>query len=290
MSMSNPASTFYCQLEAQVLENRNGLEPDCYAALSRYYAAMRNNTDLRPFYRYHWMRRVAPMRALLHSLPIRELPWRILDAGCGVGTEAIFWSTLRSDVQVVGVDASVERLRVACARLPHYARRAPHPLQVSFLNDDVFRILATRQLDLIWVMEAISHVDPAEAFIAQAHAALTPGGYLVISDSNILNPVMAWRELRLRLRGVTHGVAVTTETGAVVQAAAERYFSPGQVKRLLRRNGFSIVSIQMSIFFPPVLARSKLLFALATRLDSVLGRTAGLRIMGGTYTLVAQSV
>jgi 2-polyprenyl-3-methyl-5-hydroxy-6-metoxy-1,4-benzoquinol methylase len=290
MSKPNRALAFYLQLEAEISKNHDGLDPSYYDCLSRYYKSLKNNVSLRPFYRYSWTRRVTPMLILLHSLPPREPPWRVLDAGCGVGTEAIFWSTLRSDVQVVGVDANVERLRTARARLPYYVHRFPHLLRVSFLNDDVFRVLVTQQFDIIWVMEAISHIDPAETFITQAHSALEPGGCLVISDSNILNPVMAWREFRLRMQGVTHNTPMVTETGAVIRAAAERYFSPSKLACILRKSGFDLIEMHMSVFFPPVLARSRPLFAMATRLDFLLGQLVGLRTLGGIYTLVARSI
>ncbi len=48
------------------------------------------------------------------------MPWRILDAGCGLGTEAIFWGTLRDDTEVTAVDISSERLHTAKARQSAY--------------------------------------------------------------------------------------------------------------------------------------------------------------------------
>ena len=81
------------------------------------------------------------MQALLHSLPPRELPWRILDAGCGVGTESIFWSTLRDDIEVMGVDISKDRLDVAKTRKILYERRLGKPLKISFLQDEHFDVV-----------------------------------------------------------------------------------------------------------------------------------------------------
>lgn len=289
MFVAESTLAFHRQLETLVSEGCDGLNAEHYATLTRYYSSMKNNPRQSSFYRYNWTRRVTPMQDLISSLPSRELPWSVLDAGCGVGTEALFWATLRPDVHVVGVDASTERLCTARARLACCAPRSPHPLRISFLSDDVFRVLTTHQFDIIWVMETISHIDPAEAFIAQARSALTPEGYLVISDSNILNPVMAWRELRLRLRGVHHSLPMATETGAIVRTAVERYFSPGRLARLLRQSGFELVEVQLSVFFPPFLFRSEPLSAIIRRLDPVFGQLPGLRAIGGVYTLVARS-
>jgi len=93
MSGSNSALAFYHQLEAEILENHHGLKFDDYATVSHYYASLKNNASLRAFYRYNWMRRLAPMQALISSLAPRRIPWRIPDARSGVGTESIFWST-----------------------------------------------------------------------------------------------------------------------------------------------------------------------------------------------------
>lgn len=64
----------------------------------------------------------------------------MLDAGCGVGTESIFWSILRAEVEVVGADISDRRLAVAEARQIAYERCLGKPLKARFLNQDVFKI------------------------------------------------------------------------------------------------------------------------------------------------------
>jgi 2-polyprenyl-3-methyl-5-hydroxy-6-metoxy-1,4-benzoquinol methylase len=122
---------------------------------------------------------------------------------CGLGTESIFWSTLRGDVQVLGVDLSGRRLEVAQARHMAYERYFGRSLNVRFVEQDVFSVLNSEFFDVVWTMEAISHIDPAEAFLAQVSENLGDHGHLVVSDSHIWNPAMAWRVLNLRRQGVT---------------------------------------------------------------------------------------
>jgi 2-polyprenyl-3-methyl-5-hydroxy-6-metoxy-1,4-benzoquinol methylase len=288
MSVSNQTFTFYRQLEAEVVENRDKLQSDNYAILSRYYTSLKNNVDLALFYRYNWMRRVAPMQTLLCSLPPRELDWRILDAGCGVGTESIFWSTLRDDIEVTGVDISQDRLDVAQARKNLYERRWGKPLQVSFLQQDIFRILEDKHFDVVWTMEAISHIDPAEEFLTAVSKSVGDRGYVVISDSHILNPAMAWRIFRARRRGVDAHTHKTTATGKIISYAQERLFTVGQLSRMLRLAGFSSMQVQLSIFFPPVLARVPSLFSIGPGIDRILNKIPVLRNLGGIYTIIAK--
>ena len=82
-----------------------------------------------------------------------------------------------------------------------YSRRSGRVLNVRFLEEDVFKVLDAEHFDLVWVTEAISHIDSAEAFLERVAENLGSNGYVVISDSNVLNPVMAWRTFNLRRRG-----------------------------------------------------------------------------------------
>lgn len=94
MSNSDQALAFYLHLEAEVSANYATLDLHHYDYLCGYYESLRSKVSLYPFYRYSWMRRVSPMQKVIVDLPRRKTPWRILDAGCGLGTEAVFWSTL----------------------------------------------------------------------------------------------------------------------------------------------------------------------------------------------------
>jgi 2-polyprenyl-3-methyl-5-hydroxy-6-metoxy-1,4-benzoquinol methylase len=189
MSQSSPGLAFYLQLESE-LSKHNRLDAGYCESLSQYYTSLKSDMEMRPFYRYNWTRRVAPMQELIASLPKRDAPWRILDAGCGLGTESIFWSTLRDDIEVIGTDIKPERVSVAKGRQKAYEHRIGKALNLCFLDQDVFSLLKTKRFDLVWVMEAISHIDPAEKFLAEVSENLGAGGHLVVSDSHIWNPAM----------------------------------------------------------------------------------------------------
>jgi 2-polyprenyl-3-methyl-5-hydroxy-6-metoxy-1,4-benzoquinol methylase len=279
--------TFYLQLEAEVAENHHGLDKSYYERLSHYYKSLKSDVGLRPFFRYNWTRRVAPMQEIIASLPNREVPWHIFDAGCGLGTEAIFWSTLRDNIEVTGADISAERLNTAKARRSAYENRLGKSLNLRFLEQDVFSVLKDERFDLVWVMEAISHIDPVEKFLAAVSENLGQDGYLVISDSHVLNPAMAWRVFRLRRKGVALHTHRTTSTGETISYAQEQLFTIGQLSRMLKQTGFSSVKAQPSIFFPPSLARFPWLFSFCTWSDAILNKVPLVRNLGGIYTIVA---
>lgn len=247
--MQNQVSTFYKQLAAEVSENCDGLDIESYSCLAYYYGKLKNNVKLRSFYQYNWMRRIALMQNIITALPRRNRPWRILDAGCGVGTESIFWSTLRDDLEVIGVDINTERLNTAVARQKTYEMRLGRSLNIRFLEQDVFGALNTEHFDLVWVMEAISHIDPAEDFLSNVSKNLGSAGYLVISDSHILNPATAWRIYRLRRSEVAVCTCKTISTGETVSYAQERLFTVHQLSKMLKVVGFQSTKTQMS-FFP----------------------------------------
>ena len=285
--MVTRASTFYEQLEAEIIENCDGLTTDDHRYLARYYAAFKNNVRLRSFYRYNWLRRISPMQKLITMLPKRDKPWRMLDAGCGVGTESIFWSMLRGDLEVIGVDISAERLNTAKARKIAYEKRSGRPLNIDFWERDVFEVIETEDFDLVWVMEAISHIDPAEDFLSHVAINIGTTGHLVISDSHILSPAMTWRIYKLRRHGVAERTFKTTSRGKRVSYAQERLFAVGQLSKLLRARGFDSVQTQLSIFFPPQAAYIPPLFELCVKFDQMMNQVPLMRNIGGIYTIVA---
>ena len=251
--------------------------------ITQYYKRLLNESESQQFYQYNWQRRIQPMVQLLHTIPRREESWRILDAGCGVGTESFLWASLRDDVEVIGVDISTARLKAASARRPFYEQQVGRPLSVKFCDQSVFTVLKEKTFDLIWTMEAISHIDPAEAFIAASYASLKTGGHLVISDSHFLNPAMLWRIFKLRRKGIKHTYK-TTSAGETVSYAEERLFSVPRLTRVLYQAGFNTVQAQISVYFPPRLLASSLFFQAA---DRMLNRLPLVRYLGGIYTISA---
>lgn len=280
--------TFYNDLIREVMENTSHLDDVRLASLQRYYHKLHASAAHRPFSRYNWQRRITPLADAVRAWPQRSEPWRMLDAGCGVGTESIFCAGLRRDIDVLGVDLSVERLATAEARCPAWEARLQQQLNLRFATENIFNVLQQQRFDLIWTMEAISHIDPAEDFLEAAYNSLENSGHLIISDSHLLNPAMGWRIYRLRQDGVALRTEKTTAGGEAVSYAQERLFAVPALNGLLKQLGFRRVESQLHVFLPPALFRRwPRLLASATQLERVLDRLPGLRYLGAMYTITA---
>jgi 2-polyprenyl-3-methyl-5-hydroxy-6-metoxy-1,4-benzoquinol methylase len=194
---------------------------------------------------------------------------------------------VRDDIEVTAVDIHAGRLEIAQARQDAYESRLGKGLNLRFLQLDVFRAMDAGTYDLVWAMESISHIDPAEAFLTRVAERLDTGGRLVISDSHILNPAMAWRVWRLRASGVAERSQRTLASGAALPYAQERLFTVGQLSRKLRAAGFRSVRSHLTVFFPPALARFPSAFRVFVRLEDLLDKVALIRNLGAIYTVVA---
>ena len=281
------ANAFYDLLIQEIDQNIMGLDDTSYQMLRSYYRSLATRQAERKFFRYNWMQRTAPLAQALQSLPKQEQTLHVLDAGCGVGSETLFMSLQRDDLQVTGVDIAPDRLKAAFARKTAYENYLKHPVQAKFVDQDVFDVLKQEQFHLVWVMEAISHIDPAEDFLALVHRQLAPGGMLVVSDSHLFNPAVAWEEYTRRRQGVPLRTTRTISSGKQVSYAHERLFTVSGMQERLAKAGFVRTDMHMSIFFPPQAARYAWLFSLSCAVESLLKRIPGLRRLGGIYTLVA---
>jgi 2-polyprenyl-3-methyl-5-hydroxy-6-metoxy-1,4-benzoquinol methylase len=214
----------------------------------------------------------------------------ILDAGCGVGTEAIFLASLREGITVWGIDCHSPRLLTAQRRKAYYERLLNRDLRVSFHNGDVFSIPSDRSFDLIWVMESLSHIHPAEIFIERFPHLLREGGIVAISDSNFLNLVMLLLVLRLRMKGIYFSRMTLHKTGQVVEMVEERLFTPGTIERKLLSIGLQIKDKTLGGFFPSTVGQLSAIAAYLNRLEEICQRIPGLAGLGGIYTIIARKL
>lgn len=100
---------------------------------------------------------------------------RVLDLGCGTGTNAV--ALARRGASVIGVDASADRLRrareraeAAGVRVEWHQRDAA---ELAFLRADSF--------DLVLATYLLDEVEDAPRLFRQAHRVLKAGGVLVAS-------------------------------------------------------------------------------------------------------------
>ena len=235
--------------------------------------------------------RVRPLVEVLLSAPAGL---RILDAGSGYGTESLLFAWLGA--AVTAVELVRERHDLARARAEAFRSRDGAPLRVEFLNANILRYLeGARTFDVIWAMEAISHIYPPEHFLALARERLAPGGILAVSDPNRANPVAWLRAVRIRgsIHHEPHREFNDPESGAPVEYGRELIHSIRAMERLLVRTGFRVEKAQTAGFLASTLVprswRSRRLpAAAALAFQSAASRMPILRRFGANYTILAR--
>ena len=218
------------------------LDADERDAFLKYYSFLpdvRNEAAVRRYLRgmwfsdIGWVARWIAKRASRRPLGLE--PVRVLDAGSGFGTYSLLYACMGAEV--TAVDLREDRLRVARRRLELFEERARRSLPVRIERTDVTEDIESRY-DLVWVYNAISHIDPVDPFLQGVARQLSPQGVLVIGDINGGNP-RHLRRLDL-LRTEVHGTFTDTD-GVVHRYAHEQTFTAGAMRDVLERNEFEIV-------------------------------------------------
>lgn len=202
---------------------------------------------------------LAEMPGLLQLVAERGRALRVLDAGCGIGSQSLLFGVLGATV--VGIDILPERLNLALRRKEYYEGQIGEELAVEFVNRDIFKAINELGFDLIWLREAISHIHPIEDFFKLAFKRLNKGGLLLISDANWSNPLVKlesykdyWRNYRPLRRGESSVYFVTyvddPSTGEKVEFAMERVFTLNALLKKVKNSGFTIIQAKTIGFMP----------------------------------------
>jgi len=207
---------------------------------------------------------------------------RILDAGCGLGSHAIFFSLLGADV--VGVDLSKERLRVANKRIEYYQQKYNTPLRVKFYLKNVLRSCELGKFDIVWSNQSISHIHPVQDFLHAAWRNLKNGGYLIICDSNGINPYIIFKAWLIHRERGLYKLVKDPYTHELITYAQERMLNPLSLKTLLSKSNYNTQLIEYHGFVPPKF-NTKRLFNF---IDKVLTSMPIVRLIGGSYIIVGR--
>ena len=233
------------------------------------------------------------LAAMLDELKERTNQARILDAGCGYGTESLFFSLFGNPI--IGVELVKERLEIANSRVEYFQSISKSGLDLNFINADIFRFLEhSKPFDVIWVMEAISHIYPPEKFIELAYERLAEGGALVISDPNSLNPLAWLRSVKIRgsLKHIPHQKFKDPETEKPVCYGQEQIFSFFRLRRILKNSGFKIKRVDLSgfmgsSFLPRFILNHKASQKILEDFQNFIKGLPIIRAFGSIYSIVA---
>jgi 2-polyprenyl-3-methyl-5-hydroxy-6-metoxy-1,4-benzoquinol methylase len=190
---------------------------------------------------------------------------RVLDCGCGLGSESIACAIIGA--KVVGIDLDKERIDVAKKRLSYYRSKFDVNLDVDFLYREILKYKSNVKFDILHAKEFISHVWSLPAFLKFARNVLREKGYLIVTDANLFNPYIAFRA-HLDHRTALFTAVYEPETDTKIPYAVERLFSPRYVAKVFIQHGFKPISINIFGYFPSIPRR---LLNVAGKLEEVLG-------------------
>lgn len=111
-----------------------------------------------------------PIRDLLGSIGPGT---RILDVGCGNGY--ICGQLLENGCTVVGIDLSEQGISIARQTYPKGR------FEVLAADRDVLANLHEQPFDIVLSTEVVEHLYDPKSYIAGCHAALKPGGRMIVS-------------------------------------------------------------------------------------------------------------
>ena len=159
----------------------------------------------------------------------------VMDAGSGFGTYSMLYAAVGAEV--LGADLRPDRLEAAERRLHFYRQSTGRSLRVHYDRADLTREWE-RDVDLVWVYNALSHIDPLDGFLAAVRRHLKPGGVLAVGDINGAHPAHLKRLAGLRSEVHQEYVAPDGQRHAY---AVERTFSPDEMRAVCAANGLRVV-------------------------------------------------
>ena len=171
---------------------------------------------------------------------------RLLEIGSGCGSESL-WFALHGAV-VTGLDLKADRVSVAKRRLEVLACETGNAIPCTFKQASLFDFEKSDPFDVIWLEQAFHHLEPRDAVIDRIVELLGPGGHLVVSEANALNPLL---QIQLLLRrGLRTVSSYEDEEGRVHPYGNERIITAAGLRGAFARRGIGCLSIRHFRVFP----------------------------------------
>jgi 2-polyprenyl-6-hydroxyphenyl methylase/3-demethylubiquinone-9 3-methyltransferase len=193
-------------------------------------------------YTYHNYSQADPPHQALYLADIEKVlrcanARLVLDAGCGDGNFTA--SLAEAGFQMFGVDLSEGGIALAQARYP-----AISFVRASVYDDFLTAFSIATPFDAIVSVEVIEHLYSPRTFIKRAHAALKPGGLLIVTTPY-------WGYLKNLLLALTSRIdrALT----ALWEGGHIKHWSFATLSELGRRYGFKFESFHGTKGRPPFL-------------------------------------
>jgi SAM-dependent methyltransferase len=202
-------------------------------------------------------------------------PVRVLDMGCGMGSESIALGLMGAEVH--GVDIDGRCVQIAQRRSCWYESRLGRKLKVTFTCNDAGKMgaLPFALCDIVFAHGSIVFFHLVDDFLKAATTSLRPGGSLIITDVNIAHPF--------------NRIGFFLHTGRVrFSFDTHRPLTPRQMRRRFEANGLEVKLARGYGYVPPfVVERSESIRRLIAGLEGLIPTELSY-VTGLTYLMVGE--
>ena len=173
---------------------------------------------------------------------------KLLDAGCGTGSESL-WFALNG-AQVTAVDIDDRLLGVAKARHANLVTEGHDLAPCVFNKQKILDVTGT--YDLIWLEQAFHHMEPREQVVAKLADLLAPGGLVLFCETNAWNPLLQFQFYRMR-----RFKTIIKHRGEIW--GNERVLTPGRLAKHMKDAGLTVTQKKYYRVFPAGAAFDRML-------------------------------
>lgn len=174
----------------------------------------------------------------------------ILDLGCGMGTQSLFFAM--HGAKVFSADMDELSLSIFAKRKQYYEDKLSRKLDITLIRKNAFDIvsqdLPVTGVDGLFSIFAFNMMKPPDVLLSRLSSFIRSSGRIAVLDGNN----MAW-------------------LSKVIPSRRRDVLSPPAFSQQLKKNGFITVSHSGAIVVPPVLWNLNLMGAVSV-VDKVFGR------------------
>lgn len=224
------------QVLRETMQRRGALSGPARQVFETYYEHFDANAD-------YWLQNAELAYEYIYGFLANASHPRILDVGCGVGTESLAFAS--HGASVIGIDVTESYLNCARERLSLFGQQR---LDVEFSFANILDMPSSRSFDAVWMNQAYHHLEPRAEVVGKLANMVRGGGYIFISDTNAWNPMV--QLMLFRARGFQTIRQYQDADGAVRLYGRERVTTAGAVVRAFAKYGFRCVSRKYYKIFP----------------------------------------
>lgn len=170
---------------------------------------------------------------------------RVLEIGVGTGTEFLWWAM--RGASVVGIDAFAYCISTTDERKKVLEDATGRKLDCVTKLVPITAFEDREGFDVVWMEQAFHHLEPRPEVVTRIASLLRPGGRVILSEANALNPLL--QAQLLKARGFRMYVDVQTDYGSVLWGN-ERILSRGALARWFQSVGIEQESARYYRVFP----------------------------------------